>query len=92
MVGFSENGIAAVTTGIAEFRSDGTFAIAGTVTFPGGPTDSVGVDGTYRQTGAQMEMTVGTQTGTWNLTFAGNQVVLTLVEPPPPNTITLRRR
>lgn len=91
-IGFSDAGVEAQTTGTAIFRSDGTFSIAGTITFPGGMSVDVNVDGTYEQSGNGVDLTIGEDISTWTLAFTGDRVVFTEVEAPPANTITLRRR
>lgn len=91
LIGFSDMGISAVTTGTGEFRADGTFDFNGTITFPGEPTESLVIAGSYVQSGTAVVLTIGDQTGDWTLTSSGNEVTLTENEPPPANTITLRR-
>jgi hypothetical protein len=92
LIGFSDAGVQASTTGEAVFRADGTFSIDGTVTFPGEPTDTISVSGTYEQRGDHVDLTIGEETGTWTAEFTDDDVVLTEVEPAPANTISLRRR
>ena len=95
LVGFTDGGVAAVTTGTWTFAADSSFTVTGTVTFPGEPTDSLVISGSYSQHGGRVQLTIGAETATWTLTGGGAQVVLTQVEPPPAppaNTITLRRR
>jgi hypothetical protein len=92
-IGFSDAGVAATTTGTWVFGSDGTFSVAGTVTFPGEPTDSIVVAGTYTQSGNSVTLSVaGAPATSWTLTASGDQVTLTENEPPPANTVTLRRQ
>jgi hypothetical protein len=91
VVGFTDMGASAVTTGTCAFRSDGTFEVNGTITFPGEPTEPLVIDGSYVQSGSTVVLTIGTETGTWTLTASGNEVTLTANEPLPANTITLRR-
>jgi hypothetical protein len=91
LIGFTDMGAAAVTTGTWEFRADGTFSVNGTITFPGEPTESLVTAGTYSRSGNTVVLTIGAQTGNWTLTESGNEVTLTENEPPPANTITLRR-
>jgi hypothetical protein len=91
LVGFSDAGVAAVTTGTWISRVDGTFGVAGTVTYPDEPTDSLVIDGTYVQTGTSVALTVDAETTNWKVAGSSNQVTLTLSGPPPANTITLRR-
>lgn len=91
LVGFSDMGVAAVTTGTWVFRADRTFSVNGTITFPGEPTDSLLMNGTYVQNGNSVALTVATQTSSWTVTASGTEITLTENEPPPANTITLRR-
>ena len=90
-VGFTDAGVAAVTTGTWTFETDSSVAVEGTVTFPGEPTDSLVVTGTYRQDGNTVHLIIGAGSGDWTITGNEDQIVLTEVEPPPSNTITLRR-
>ena len=91
LAGFTDAGVAAVTTGTWVFRTDGTCSVNGTVTFPGEPTDPLVADGTFVQNGSTVTLTIAAQTGTWTLAASGNEVLLTASGPPPANTITLRR-
>jgi hypothetical protein len=91
LIGFTDMGVAAVTTGEWTFRADGSMSVEGTVTFPGEPTDSLVADGTWAQSGVSVTLTISGQTGTWTLTESGNEITLTENEPPPANTIRLRR-
>lgn len=91
LIGFTDMGVAAVTTGTWVFRTDSTFSVIGSTTFPGEPTDSLVLDGTYVQSGNNVVLTIGVETGSWTITASGDQVTLTEVEPPPANTITLKR-
>ena len=86
LVGFSDMGVAAVTTGTWVFRADRTFSVNGTTTFPGEPTDSLLMDGTYLQNGNSVALTIATQTSSWTLTVSGTEITLTENEPPPANT------
>jgi hypothetical protein len=65
LVGYSDAGTPAATTGTAEFRPDGTFEVSGTLTFPGEPPDPVAISGTYEVQGDQVELT--TPDGQWAL-------------------------
>jgi hypothetical protein len=91
LVGFTDMGIAAVTTGTWIFRTDGTMNVDGTITFPGEPTEPLVAGGTYVQSGSSVALTIGDQTGNWTLVESGNEITLTETEPPPANTIRLRR-
>lgn len=92
LVGFTDMGIAAQTTGTVVFRADGTVRVDGTITFPGEPTEPLVADGTFVQAGDRVTLSLAGQTGSWALAASGNEVTLTEIEPPPANTITLRRR
>ena len=91
-VGFTDAGVAAVTTGTWTFAADSSVTVSGTVTFPGEPTDSLDVAGSYSQNGNTVQLIIGTGSGDWTITSNGDQIVLTEIEPPPANTVTLRRR
>jgi hypothetical protein len=92
LIGFTDMGIAAVTTGTWTFRADGTTGVDGTITFPGEPTEPLVAEGTYIQSGSRVTLTMGAQTGSWSLVESGNEMTRTENEPPPANTIRLRRR
>jgi hypothetical protein len=92
LVGFTDSGVAAVTTGTWIFRSDGTMHVDGTVTFPDEPTEPLVLDGSYIQTGQRVTLTIGTESGDWALVEDGNELTLTQDEPPPANTVVLRRQ
>ena len=92
-IGFSDAGVDATTTGTVVFGADGTVSWNGTVTFPGEPTEAISVSGTYQQTGNTLVLTFGAEPSTtWTIAVSGDEVLLTAVEPPPANTIRLRRR
>ncbi len=92
LVGFTDEGISAATTGAVEFRPDGTFEGQGTVAFPEEPAEPLVIQGTYQMTGSDVRLTTSDGSLTWSLQFSASQVVLTLQAPPPSSTITLRRR
>jgi hypothetical protein len=92
LVGYADHGVSGLTTGMCTFQDNGTFAIVGTVTYPGEPVDSLSVSGTYEVTDMVVALTTPGGTGSWSLAFAGNQCFLTLVGSTPPTTMTLRRR
>ncbi|MGH7568957.1 MAG: hypothetical protein ACREL9_08315 [Gemmatimonadales bacterium] len=91
LIGFSDAGVDAVTTGTAVFRQNRTLEIAGTVTFPGEPPESFDATGTYREEGETVTLTTGTDVTRWHVEFARAEATLTEVEPPPANVIRLRR-
>jgi hypothetical protein len=92
LVGFTDSGVAAVTTGTWIFRSDGTMHVDGTVTFPGEPTEPLALDGGYVQTGQRVLLTIGAVTDAWALVEDGNELTITQDEMPPATTIVLRRQ
>jgi len=92
LIGFSDGGIEAVTTGTWVFRADGTFSVDGTVTFPGEPTDPLTLDGDYAVDSDIVTLTGGVDSSDWFLTTSGDEITLTEDEPPPANTITLKRQ
>ncbi len=97
IIGFADDGVAAQITGTWVFRADGTFTIEGTVMPPDEPTEDISGSGTYEQNGTGVVFTFqtrtpGSSTSTWTLSMSGDVATLTQDEPPPANTITLRRR
>lgn len=92
VIGFTEGPVSAVVEGSATFRSDGTFEVNGTITFPGEPTESISLTGTYDEGDGFVVLTTGGDETEWSLDFSDeDNVVLTRTGPPPVNTITLRR-
>lgn len=91
LVGYTDAGIPAITTGTAIFRGNGTFTIDGTVTFPGEPADQILVSGTWSILGNIVILNTGGQSGRWALTASRDGIVLTLEGSQPPTTMTLRR-
>jgi hypothetical protein len=91
-IGFTDDGVAAQTTGTWVFEADGTFTVKGTVTFPGEPTDDISNSGTFEQNGTAVVLILGSDRSDWTLSASGDVATLTEDEPPPANTITLRRR
>lgn len=91
LIGFSDDGIAAQTTGTVEFGTDGTFEVDGTITFQGEPTEQLVLTGSWSADAAAVTLTTTDGTGVWTMEFSGNEVLLTLDETPPANTIRLRR-
>ena len=92
LIEFTDAGVAAVTTGTWTFAADSSFTVNGTVTFPGEPTDALVFGGDYVQHGNTVQLTIGVETGAWTITGNSGEIVLTEIEPPPANTIRLRRR
>lgn len=92
LVGFSDHGVSGVTTGTASFLDNGTFSILGTVTYPGEPTDTLEVYGSYEVNENIVTLTTTAGSGDWAMTFSGDQVVLTRLGVDPASTMTLRRR
>jgi hypothetical protein len=91
-IGFTDAGVTATVTGTMVFRANGTWTGEGTVTFPDEAPESLSATGTYQQTGDQVVLVLNGGSTTWNISGSQDTVVLTEVEPPPANTITLRRR
>ena len=91
LVGYVDHGVSAVATGTAEFATDGTFMMSGTVTFPGEPVDTVDVTGTWQQDGDRVTITTIDGSGVWQMTEQAATVTLTLVDVIPPARIILAR-
>ena len=83
-IGFTDDGVATETTGTAEFRSDATFLIEGTITIPGNPTDDANISGTYEEGDGMVTLTIGGESKPLTVEFAGDQVVLTERDQAPP--------
>ncbi len=92
LVGYSDHGVSGVTTGTCSFLDNGTFSIVGTVTFPGEPTDTVEMYGTYEVDANIVTLTTTERSGDWSMAFSGDKVVLTLLGSDPATTMTLKRR
>ena len=76
-------------TGSASFSEGGDFEFAGEVTFPGEPTDEIGMSGAWRQIGDRLTLTTLTDSEEWLVRFMGDEATLTLVGDEPTNVITL---
>jgi hypothetical protein len=92
LIGYMDRGVSGATTGSATFRDDDTFVILGTVTYPGEPTDSLNVFGTYLVVAMTVTLTTADGMGVWSMVFSGDQVVLALIGVDPPTNMTLKRR
>jgi hypothetical protein len=92
LVGYSDHGVSGVTTGTADFLDNGTFSILGTVTFPGEPTDTLEVYGTYDVNANIVTLTTTEGSGDWSMAFSGDKVVLTLLGSDPATRMTLKKR
>lgn len=92
LVGYSDHGVSGATTGEAVFRDDGTFAIDGTVTFPGEPVDTLQVSGSYVVTENIATLTTQDGSGDWSIVYSFSGAVLTLVGSDPPTSMTLKRK
>jgi hypothetical protein len=89
LLSFTDHGVKGVTSGTATFRDDGTYEIIAAVTFPGEPTDSFDVSGTYTLQSSTVFLTAGGQSGTWSLLWTGTRYLLTLQGPLPTNQLEL---
>jgi hypothetical protein len=91
LIGYADHGVWAATTGTATFGVDGDFTVAGTLTFPDEPVDTLFVSGTWSMSGDRAVLTTGDGSGEWAVTFSGKEATLRLVGPDPTNVIRLRR-
>jgi hypothetical protein len=92
MVAFRSDGVdASAITGTMVFAANGTVTVNGSITFPGEPADTIADVGTWSQAGTTLTMTLGGDTGTWQLTFTGDRVVLQLQGDASASRLTLQR-
>jgi hypothetical protein len=91
LIGFMDGGVTATVNGTMTFGSDGRYTMQGSITFPNEPTDVVNVQGTFAQAGGVATLMSSGESSSWDLVFSGDRVVLTEREPPPANSMTLRR-
>jgi len=77
LVSVSDSGTVGAGTGTIVFDAGGTFSVVGTVTYPGEPTDSLVVSGTWSQSGNTLTWTIGTRVSTFQLAFSGPEVTIT---------------
>jgi hypothetical protein len=92
LIGYADHGVWAATSGAATFGADGDFLVAGTVTFPGEPVDTLDLSGTWSTSGDHATLTTTEGSGEWTVGFSGEEATLTLIGPDPSNVIRLRRR
>jgi hypothetical protein len=92
LAGFDDHGAPGVTTGTWAFNDDATFAARGTVTYPGEPTDSLRVSGTWLERSAtSVDLTVAGETTVWAVSFAADSVYLAYTDMDGVVRITLQR-
>ncbi len=91
LASFSDSGTVGVTTGTMTFAAGGAWSVVGTVTYPGEPLDSLVASGTWSQQGTVLTLApAGSAAGTWDMAFAGAELVLT-ARPPLFTVIALTR-
>jgi len=92
LAAYDDHGTVGVTTGTWTFSSDATFTVLGSVTYPGEPTDSLDVMGTWMEQGeAAVAMTVAGETTVWDVTLAPDTAVLSLPDQEGEVRITLTK-
>jgi hypothetical protein len=91
LASYTDHGVPGVTTGTIGFQSDGSFEVRGTVTYPGEPTDSLNVVGTWTLTLGHITLTTGGESAVWRMVWQDVKLTLTLQRPLPTNVIVLRR-
>ena len=89
LLSFTDHGTVGTTTGTMTFTPGNTFEVLGTVTYPGEPEDSIHVNGTYLVSGTTVTLTVGIDTGVWDVHWTGSRYILTLRGPQPTNQMVL---
>ncbi len=77
LVSVTDSGTVGAGSGTIAFDLGGTFAVVGTVTYPGEPTDSLVVSGTWSQSGNTLTWTIGARVSTFQLAFSGAEVTIT---------------
>jgi hypothetical protein len=92
IAGFDDRGTEGETTGTWTFSADGTFAALGTITYPGEPTDSLRVSGTWLERSATLvDLTVAGETTVWEVSVTSATAVLSFTDPEGTVRITLQR-
>jgi len=91
LIGYADHGVWATASGSATFGADGHFMVAGAVTFPGEPVDTLTLGGAWSMNGDHAILTTSDGSGEWALSFSGLEATLTLIGPDPSNVIQLRR-
>lgn len=77
LVSVTDSGTVGAGTGTIVFDAGGTFVVVGTVTYPGEPTDSLVVSGTWSQSGNTLTWAIGSTVSTFQLAFSGAEVTIT---------------
>ena len=92
LASFEDRGTVGVTTGTWTFSDDGVFSALGTVTYPGEPTDSLRVEGTWREySQSAIELTVAGDVTVWSVTVAADTAVLAFTDPDGTVRVTLAK-
>jgi len=92
LAAYDDHGTVGVTTGTWTFLSDATFTVLGSITYPGEPTDSLDVIGTWMEQGeAAVAMTVEGETTVWDVSVTPDTAVLSLPDQEGEVRITLTK-
>ncbi len=89
LIGYSDHGVWATAIGSVEFGSDGDFSVAGEITYPGEPAETLNTSGSWSMNGDRVVLATIDGSGEWEVEFSDIEVTLTLVGPDPTNVIRL---
>lgn len=92
LASFEDRGIVGVTTGSWTFSESAVFSALGTITYPGEPTDSLDVVGTWREySESAIELTVAGDVSVWSVALSGDTAVMAYTDADGTVRITLAK-
>jgi hypothetical protein len=86
---YSDHGVWATASGSVEFGADGDLMVAGEITYPGEPVESLTTSGSWSMNGDRVVLATTDGSGEWDIEFSDAEATLTLVGPVPTNVIRL---